>query len=428
MKDVVYLLLVQTFSSFILQIINNIIETIKKVVYNYDVYWCKFRGYVYYEATQTIIGYDTRDANIIVDHIGMYMQTLTFKGNMDIISLPPNNVIAYIPTDWVYNKVDKVWIKYTHMYGRGSEPNSTIKTKKYEICAIGNNIIDTFIKKCTTHYDNSAKFQNIKCKLFKLTGFSYQLPVFDTHDFSSLCTFDTLFFPQKELIISMLKKLEHGKIRRFNILLSGVPGCGKTSIMKAIINFTQRNAYDIKLSKVRTATELNNLFFGAPDLCKLGQIPNNMKIFLIDEIDECNNLVARRAQKVTEAESSTVDKKDDTISQLKIANDIPTLSDLLTTFDGVHELSGIITIITTNYPELLDDALIREGRIQLHCILKPCLIVDAIQIIKKRYPTYNETTYPLEDYGITPAKLEAFIEMSDNIDQLNTRIVGKWEQ
>ena len=39
------------------------------------------------------------------------------------------------------------------------------------------------------------------------------------------------------------------------------------------------------------------------------------------------------------------------------------LSGILNQIDGVHNNHGMILIMTTNYPELLDEALIRDGRV-----------------------------------------------------------------
>ena len=56
-----------------------------------------------------------------------------------------------------------------------------------------------------------------------------------------------------------------------------------------------------------------------------------------------------------------------------------TLSDLLEVFDGVMEMKGRIMVITTNYPEKLDSALIRPGRIDVNVKfthIKPCHVID----------------------------------------------------
>jgi AAA+ superfamily predicted ATPase len=49
-----------------------------------------------------------------------------------------------------------------------------------------------------------------------------------------------------------------------------------------------------------------------------------------------------------------------------------TLSDLLNVIDGLIEMPGRILIMTTNYPEKLDSALIRPGRIDLHIDFNYC--------------------------------------------------------
>ena len=46
------------------------------------------------------------------------------------------------------------------------------------------------------------------------------------------------------------------------------------------------------------------------------------------------------------------------------------LSCILNTLDGVIQLDGVLFIITTNYPEKMDPAIFRPGRIDYMCEFK----------------------------------------------------------
>ena len=45
------------------------------------------------------------------------------------------------------------------------------------------------------------------------------------------------------------------------LMFSGEPGCGKTSTIKAIANYTKRHIIEIPLSRVTTCRELKEIFF-----------------------------------------------------------------------------------------------------------------------------------------------------------------------
>lgn len=449
-SDIIYLTIAQTFSSFILSIVNNVLAAIQGYIANYSVYWCKWRGYVYYDVTAVGSQAEQIQPNMFVDCISAYLGAAKFTGNMTVLPAT-NGTPLTTPVNWTYSEVDRVWFKFTVAFEKSSVSTNTntytVKTRRYELCAIGNKTIDDFIAKCVKLWNATQKAAVIEKKINVLQGFQGDIPLWLGFDFESEVTFDGLFFPQKDLILAMIEKLETRRIRRLNILLSGVPGCGKTSIIKAILNLTRRVAYDLKLTKVGNANQLNALFFGTHPY-NHAQVPNSKRLFIIEEIDQAGQMVAKReivadAAKAAIAagqppgpaaiaaraapESAAVAPK---IKKglMFASRDAATLGDLLTTFDGIQELSNTITIITTNHPEALDGALIREGRVQLHCDLRPCLVSDAVKIIRKTHPEYDVATYPLEDYGITPARLEAFSEMSDCVADLNARLVGKWAQ
>lgn len=455
-SDFVYLTVVQTFSGFILTLVNQILAAIQGYIANYNMHWCKWRGYVYYDVTAIASQAEATQPNVFVDCITAYLSAQKFPGNMTVTPSAASAPLA-TPVNWTYSAADKVWFKYTVTFEKSQTTvgaNSyTQKTRRYELCGIGNKTIDDFIAKCVAEWNAAQKVAVIEKKLNILQGFQSDQPMWMTYDFVSAVTFDGLFFPQKDLIIKMIAKLAAGKIRRFNILLSGEPGCGKTSVIKAICNYTRRVMYDLKLTKVTNANQLNGLFFNTHPFNHV-QVPNSRRMFLIEEIDQAGAMVEKREIVADAAKAAiaagqppaaaaiaarndisvarpgeTSTKKPKIKKGLMFANrDAATLGDLLTTFDGVLELSDTITIITTNHPEKLDPALIREGRIQLHCVLKPCLISDAVAIIRKVHPEYPAASYPLGDYSITPARLEAFSEMSDSADELNARLVGTWEQ
>ena len=160
-------------------------------------------------------------------------------------------------------------------------------------------------------------------------------------------------------------------------LLYGEPGCGKTSTIKAIANHTQRHIVSVPLNKIKSGKELLNVFYNVKMNCK--DIPLNKRLYVLEDIDcaDLKDIVKDRgeAAKDREAEDAMMSDKDsdkdsglDLLSLLKVPTvegfknkNKLTLATLLEVLDGVMEMEGRMLVITTNYPEKLDKALIRPG-------------------------------------------------------------------
>lgn len=119
------------------------------------------------------------------------------------------------------------------------------------------------------------------------------------------------------------------------ILLHGKPGTGKTSIAAAIANHLKLDVYYISLGSVKDNNALGNLL----------QNVRSRSLLLLEEIDIC---------KATKS-----DGRDD-----QSGGGI-TMDGLLQALDGFTAPHGLVTIMTTNKIEVLDEALIRSGRADL---------------------------------------------------------------
>ncbi len=152
---------------------------------------------------------------------------------------------------------------------------------------------------------------------------------------------------------------QRGIPHSLGILLHGIPGAGKTSTIKAIAKDTNRHIFNLSLRKYTTQKQLINLFFNenvniVPENNGGKQttyaIPVNQRIYVIEDIDCLTDVVFDRKLK-----KNSVQENGDGI----------TLSFILNLLDGILETPGRILIITSNYPEKLDKALIRPGRIDI---------------------------------------------------------------
>lgn len=116
-------------------------------------------------------------------------------------------------------------------------------------------------------------------------------------------------------------------------LLEGPPGTGKTSTVKAITNALGLDLWYAQLSGIDKDTRLTNL---------LSEV-KAQGVLLLEDIDSLPAAVDRADERAAEGDVST--------------------SGLLNALDGVTTPHGLITIMTTNYPETLDPALLRPGRV-----------------------------------------------------------------
>ena len=212
------------------------------------------------------------------------------------------------------------------------------------------------------------------------------------------------------------------------LLLSGQAGAGKTSSIKCLANETKRHIININLNNDITKTQLENLFFNELIMVlnvSTGQsekyyIPLDQRIYVLEDIDAQSDLVMERAAKV-----KPVDKCPDVPGSIKTNPNKPDtysnddswmqaekidLSFLLNLLDGVLEIPGRIVIMTSNFPEKLDHALIRPGRIDVIANFTKCSHHTMIEMMEFFYDIVltdkeKETILRTNEYVISPAEM-----------------------
>ncbi len=150
---------------------------------------------------------------------------------------------------------------------------------------------------------------------------------------------------------------ERGIPHTLGVMLHGIPGAGKTSTIKAIAKDTGRHIFNLALRPYTTCKQLTNLFYDenvavtASDGSSINyRIPLNKRIYVIEDIDCLTDVVLDRTGNHSKKQNH---------------NEVLTLSYLLNLLDGVLETPGRILVITSNFPERIDKALIRPGRIDV---------------------------------------------------------------
>lgn len=325
--------------------------------------------------------------------------------------------------------------------------NDIIKLIKFELYTYDkdNKYILRFIDKCHDRYKQNMEDQ-LGEKLYFFdqlllshkTLHSVQYPpylVYTKNLFYTTRTFDNIYFEQKYDLERRVRFFmdnrnwyeKHGIPYTLGLLFYGEPGTGKTSTIKAIANITQRHIINIHLSDVKTKTQLKNLFYNENLVCmdqtdEFNQkhehyhIPIDKRIYLIEDIDAMDdNIVGNRSQiNIHESEPvglsgnvSNFMDIENTINEKEEIEDKLDLSFILNLIDGTLEIPGRIIIITTNYPERLDPALIRPGRIDMFINFKKA----NKDIIKQMYEGFYDTKINIElfknieDYKWSPAEI-----------------------
>lgn len=256
--------------------------------------------------------------------------------------------------------------------------------------------------------------------------------VFTMKKFQTNRKFSNLFGPEMEVIKKRVEFFiknkgwydEKGIPYTLGLLLSGQAGAGKTSSIKCLANETSRHILNVNLNNDISKTQFENLFFNevihvlntSSGQTEKYSIPLDQRIYVLEDIDCQGDMVNERKRNVSV--SVSIPEKLD-------------LSFLLNILDGVLEIPGRIVIMTSNYLDQLDHALIRPGRIDVISNFKKCLNTTLIEMMEFFYdvslsPSDKERILGLEEYQVSPAEMgkllfEHFEDYTKVLDTLEVK-------
>lgn len=205
---------------------------------------------------------------------------------------------------------------------------------------------------------------------------------------------DSLYYKnnEKELVCKHIdrffdnKKLyeERNILHKTGILLYGEPGTGKSSLCKAIAS-----KYNLDMILIDMNTFENIDLYKLTDSINADQ---NTYLILLEDIDTIYNMNR---------------DKETTIEDRKIINK------LLQFLDSNSSPSNVIFIATTNHPEILDNALLRDGRFDKKIEIKPLDEKHAIEMCNGFNCSKESIKYILSKFddknNINQSKMQSLI-------------------
>ena len=251
--------------------------------------------------------------------------------------------------------------------------------------------------------------------------------IYTKHKFHTTRSFENVFFEQRKSLRAHLDFFlnrrdwyeQKGIPYTLGFMFHGEPGCGKTSSIKAIANTARRHIINIQLSQIKSKEQLRHLFFNDEihvyDGVKTERytIPVHERLYVIEDIDAMGDSVLRRDWKKPVSDSSKPLSKEDAWMEAhkeEEQNEPLDLSFLLNLLDGTLEASGRILAITSNFPERIDKALIRPGRIDMIVQFKKCSCEILKEMVSNFYDRdFEEWTTPEMDYKWSPAEVNQIL-------------------
>jgi len=329
------------------------------------------------------------------------------------------------------------------------------------------NVIKEFVENITNNYLASIDdLRDNKRFIYTLNKAKYEenrYELWDENVFSSTRQFNNIFFNDKTLLIKKIDFFLNNKDWYFNkgipysigIGMHGPPGTGKTSLIKAIANYTHRHVIVISLKLIKTKKQLDSIFFEERYNSdnKKGSIGFDKKIIVFEDIDCIGDIVLNREKKKNKSITGFGKKLDfeeltnkskvnvgdllETIvatekatekvvefPKILLEDEPITLDDILNIWDGIRETPGRIMIISSNHYHDLDPALIRPGRIDVTMELS----YASRTIIKEIYEHLFDETIKIEklegieDGFYSPAEI---INIYMNEDRLKDRFLER---
>jgi hypothetical protein len=400
--------------------------------------------------TQQKNGSHVTASSLRMDAIIHYVTTIPAIRNLLCVSQHD-----YLPNEFEDVMVDTdIYFQLTDLKHKDGQ----LESIKFKLSSYDHEVlfIQSFIDKCTVDYNrkmsnklgtNLYYFDMITQNKSKKT-MQNALPnthlMYTKHQFHTTRSFDNVFFEQRDKVRNHVEFFltrkdwyeKKGIPYTLGFMFHGDPGCGKTSTIKAIANTAHRHILNIHLSEIKSKSQLRHLFFNDEIHIYNGTvterfiIPVHERLYVIEDIDAMGDAVLKREWKKPVVPEKPKEKVGDAWMDNKEHDDEIKdpidLSFLLNLLDGTLEASGRILAISSNFPERIDRALIRPGRIDMIVHFKKCNRQILREMVSNFYDiTLDDWTTEQLDYKWSPAEVNQILfrnfgSATEAIDELKT--------
>jgi hypothetical protein len=231
-----------------------------------------------------------------------YMKSCSFKlSSCDPVVQLTNGITLYIDNQESQNDKTVTTTRIIRLCSNQSHEHVT---------TFLNTVYSCYVEKYYKKYDTSDEMRYFFTLKGEKDDSSSKILRWKKYELNSCRDFDSIFFPQKQQVIQLLNdfKNKQGMFARKCIpyklafCLSGVPGTGKTTFLKALSEYTKRHIFNISLPLIETNEQLVDIvhnakiqtIYGSEGLSSETKIPLNKRIYVFEDVDVLSEIVNRR--------------------------------------------------------------------------------------------------------------------------------------
>jgi hypothetical protein len=365
----------------------------------------------------------------------------SYSSRMDAVvqyvtTLPAmKRLLAVTQHDYLPNEFEPVCLESDVFFELGEvkvSPDGVLELIKFKLYCYDHDVqhLQSFVDNCNADYERRmanklGTHRYYFDQMIQTKGKGVQNPLPTSHlvytksKFTTNRTFSNVFFEERDQVKNRVNFFltrrdwydQKGIPYTLGFMFHGPAGTGKTSSIKAIANEGKRHIINVQLSEIKSKAQLHHLFFNDEVHVYNGvntekyTIPVSERLYVIEDIDAMGDTVLRREWRkptIAKKEEDMFDRKEDEKESID-------LSFILNLLDGTLEANGRILAITTNFPERIDRALIRPGRIDMIVNFKKCNLAVIQEMVRSFYDSDIVVDDPSLNYKWTPAEVNQIL-------------------
>lgn len=202
---------------------------------------------------------------------------------------------------------------------------------------------------------------------------------------------------QKEEIVEVVDKIlrskewfrSKGLVYKESIMLEGPPGTGKSNIIRFLTDHFRLPVFYISCSDLEASSK--KLFAAIKEITTMNDL--GLVAVVIEDFDSLSVAKDRNIKSTVEREMSDMSSKLSGFTQ----------SDFLNMLDGNNCVEDVLYIFTTNYPEKIDEAVKRPGRVNHTFRIDYMETPEIVGFIQRNF---ENVSIPTDEWRMTIAELQ----------------------